>query len=54
MKSRLSKNVRQVTSEHLAVGSHCINMLLGTGKELIDEEPIHHFAHLKAENQNKK
>ena len=31
MKSRLSKNVHAVTSEHLAVGQYCINMLLGNG-----------------------
>ena len=31
MSSRLSANVHAVTSQHLAVGQHCISMLLGNG-----------------------
>ena len=54
MKSRLSKNVRQVTSEHLAVGSHCINMLLGTGQDLNNEYSVHHTVDLKIEHKNQR
>ena len=46
MKSKLSKNVKHaVISEHLAVGQHCINMLLG--QDIKKEDSTHHKYKLK-------
>ena len=47
MRSKLSANVHAVTSQHLAVGQHCINMLLGTGKNMKEEDMSHHTCKLK-------
>ena len=47
MRSKLSANVHAVTSQHLAVGQHCIDMLLGTGKNIKQEDASHHTCKLK-------
>ena len=47
MRSKLSANVHAVTSQHLAVGQHCINMLLGTGKNIKEEDMSHHTCKIK-------
>ena len=47
LKSKLAKNVHGVTSQHLAVGQHCINMLLGTGNSIKKESMSHHTSKLK-------
>ena len=47
MRSKLSANVHAVTSQHLAVGQHCINMLLGTGQSIREEDMSHHTCKVK-------
>ena len=47
MKSKLSANVHAVTSQHLAVGQHCIRMLLGTGQRMKEEDMAHHTCKMK-------
>ena len=47
MKSKLSANVHAVTSQHLAVGQHCISMLLGAGQGMKEEDMAHHICKMK-------
>ena len=55
MKSKLSKNVKLgVTSQHLAVGQHCISMLLGNGQDIKNEDETHHKYKLKNSTMKQK
>ena len=47
MKSKMSANVHPVTSQHLAVGQHCVNMLLRNGENLQEEDMSHHICKIK-------